>query len=196
MLNDSTVRDNHRKRWLETATENPNASRATLAQKKSASYHWLVKYDKRWLEENSPERCRNRSRKSRIDWSERDKNYSVAVRETATKMLTATGYPVRASRTAIKKKLGILAVVCKNPTKFQLTNSTLDEVSESVTAFVIRRILWAFDCYRQEQISAAQWEIQIRASVSTTIGREPQVKAALDECARKLHGECEAGWKD
>jgi hypothetical protein len=121
--------------------------------------------------------------------------YSAAARETSAKMLTAIGRPVQASRTAISKSLGILAVVTKSSAKLPLTNKTLDEVSESVTAFAIRRIRWAANCFRQEQVPANQWKLQTRAAVSNEMARDPEVRVAFEDYVRALREMDEAGWE-
>jgi hypothetical protein len=157
LLSDSECRDKHRKRWYDRVAENLGASRTEHRRAEPEAYNWLAKNDKEWLEENSPDRVIVYGRKSQVDWFERDEKHSAAVRETSAKMLTALGRPVRASRTAIAKRLGILAVVTKDSAKLPLTNKTLDEVSESITAFAIRRIRWAAHCYRQEQVMADRW---------------------------------------
>jgi hypothetical protein len=191
---DSERCDEHRKRWRDTVAENPDASRTELRCAAPEAYNWLAAHDKKWLEENSPE-CRvSHSGTPQVNWPERDQMYSAAARETSAKMLTAIGRPVQASRTAISKSLGILAVVTKSSAKLPLTNKTLDEVSESVTAFAIRRIRWAAECYRQEQVRANQWKLQTRAAVSNKMARDPEVKAACEECLRELHSISETGW--
>jgi transposase len=195
MTIDPEARDRQRKQWLEVAAANPNAGRSMLANKASHSYHWLFQYDKKWLRENSPERLGSSGTKPRTDWSERDKNYSTDVRKTAAEMLTAQGRPVRASKTGILKKLGILTVVTKNFAKLPLTNKILNDVSESVTAFAIRRIRWAADCYRQEHFSADRWKLQTRAAVSNQMARNPEVKTAFDECSKVLREMSESGWE-
>lgn len=188
--------DKHRERWLDVVAKNPEASRTEHRRTAAEAYNWLVKYDKEWLEENSPERrVRIDKRRALVNWKERDKEYSSAVRNNATAMLTTPGRPVRASRTAIAKNLGILAVVTKTPAKLPLTIETLDEVSESITAFAIRRIRWATGCYRREQVQADRWKLQTRAAVSNKMARDPEVKAAFEECARALRELSESGWE-
>jgi hypothetical protein len=189
-------RDKHRERWLDVVAKNPEASRTEHRRTAAEAYNWLVKHDKEWLEENSPERRgRIGERRSPVNWKERDKEYSSAARNTATAMLTTPGRPVRASRTAIAKNLGILAVVFKTPAKLPLTIETLDEVSESITAFAVRRIRWAADCYCEEQVPAVRWKLQIRAAVSNNLARDSKVKVVLEECAQALRVMSESGWE-
>jgi hypothetical protein len=76
-----------------------------------------------------------------------------------------------------------------------LTNKTLDEVSESITAFAIRRVRWAAECYRHEQIPADRWKLQARAAVGNKMGRDPEVKTVVEECVRKLQEMKDTGWE-
>lgn len=194
-VSDSDRRSKHRRMWRETVAENLEASRTELRRAAPKAYNWLAVHDKKWLDENSPEWRLSHRKIPQVDWSERDQNYSASVCETSRKMLTAPGRPVRASRTAISKHIGILAVVTKSGGKLPLTNKALDEVSESATAFAIRRICWAANCYRQELVPAAGWQLLSRAAISNKMARHLEIKAACQEYVRVLHEMKEAGWK-
>jgi hypothetical protein len=100
------------------------------------------------------------------------------------------------SRTGLAKRIGILAVVYKNSDKLPLTNNALDEVSESITSFAIRRIHWATDCYCQEQVQAGRWKLQTRAAVTNKMAHYPEVEAAFEECVHLLREMNEYGWED
>jgi hypothetical protein len=191
----SQMRDEHRKRWNEIKIENPDMGRYMLSRMEPRSYYWLLKHDRAWLESNCPDRLKNCGTSPRVDWSERDDKYASDVRETAARMLNALGRPVRASRTGISISLGILSVLTKNASKFPLTDKALDDVSESQTAFAIRRIRWSADCYCREQIRADRWKLQTRAAVSNKMARNPEVKAAIEACAQFLRVMNEFGWE-
>jgi hypothetical protein len=194
LLCESDLRENYCKKWIEVRTENPNASRAKLGYIAHEAYIWLLKHDKKWLEDNSPKHLKSGSQRPKVDWSKRDKEYSTAVRKTAANMQSIVNRPVWVSRTGLAKKLGILAVVHKNPAQLPLTINALNEVSESIASFAIRRIRWAAACYRQEQVPADRWKLQTRAAVSNKMALDPEVKAAFDECGRALREMNEAGW--
>ncbi|HZH30232.1 MAG TPA: TnsD family Tn7-like transposition protein [Pyrinomonadaceae bacterium] len=195
LLCESNLRENYRKKWIEVRTENPNASRAKLGHIAHEAYIWLLKHDNKWLEENSPKHLKSGSQRRKVDWSKRDEEYSAAVRKTAANMQSAVGRPVWVSRTGLAKKLGILAVVDKNSAQLPLTINALNEVSESITSFAVRRIRWAADCYHQERVPAGRWKLQARAAVSNKMARDPELKAACEECVRALREMNEAGWE-
>ncbi len=196
LVNDSDLREKYRKHWGEVRTENPNVGRAKLGYIAHEAYIWLLKHDKKWLEANFPQCLGRGSRRPKVEWSKRDDEYSAAIRKTAIDMHNVIGRPVRVSRTGLAKKLGILAVVYKNTAKLPLTNKALNEVSESITSFAIRRIRWATDCYRQEHIPANEWKLLARAAVSNNLARHTEVKAAFEECVRRLREMNEGGWVD
>lgn len=193
---DPDLRERHRKRWSEEVAANPNVGRSELGRMAAReTYCWLLKYDKKWFEDNSPARRRKVGTAVRIDWSQRDESLSAAIPETASKILKAAGRPVRASSTRIATELGILEVLRKKFTRLPLTAKTLEEVSESQTSFIIRRIRWAADCYRQANVPANRWKLQNRAGVSNRMSRNPVVKAAYEECAQALREMSERGWR-
>jgi hypothetical protein len=194
LLDDSDLRGKYRKQWSEVRAENPNAGRAKLGYLAREAYIWLLKHDKKWLEDNFPKRLKGGRQRPKINWSKRDEAYSAAVRKTATNMQNIVGRPVWMSRTGLAKRIGILAVVYKNSAKLPLTNNALDEVSESLTAFAIRRIRWAADCYHQEHLPAGRHRLLTRAAVSNNIACDPDVKAAYEESVRALREMNASGW--
>jgi len=194
-LSESEAREKHRSSWQKAIKDNPGLGRTALRRIEFAAYDWLVKNDREWKEENSPARQGYRRTIQRVDWTARDNKYSAVVRQAAERILNALGRPIWSSRTGIASELGILAVVYKHSGNLPLTNKALDEVSESITAFAVRRIRWAADCYRQEQVPADRWKLQMRAAVSNKIARDPEVKVAFDECVRALREMNDAGWE-
>jgi len=194
LLCESDLRENYRKKWIEVRTENPNANRAKLGYIAHEAYIWLLKHDKKWLEDNLPKHLKSGSQRPKVDWSKRDEEYSAAVRKTAANMQSVVGRPMWVSRTGLAKKLSILAVVYKNSANLPLTINALNEVSENITSFAMRRIRWATDCYRQERVPASRWKLQTRAAVSNKMALDPEVKASCEECVRELCELNEAGW--
>lgn len=88
-----------------------------------------------------------------------------------------------------------MAVVYKSSSHLPLTINALNEVSETITSFAMRRIRWATDCYRQERVPAGRWKLQARAAVSNKMARDLGVKAACEECVRALREMNESGWE-
>jgi hypothetical protein len=189
------VRDIHRGRWSKIVAENPKANRTALRGIEPLTYSWLLKNDKQWFEDNSPRRTiYGGGGRWVVDWSKRDKEHSATVFETAERLLTAPGRPVRVSHTKIAREVGIVTLVRVNAGKLPLTMRALEEKSETATSFAIRRIRWAADCYRKERIPAKRWQLKLRAGVNNTMACKPTVRAAFDEDTQALREMNEQGW--
>jgi hypothetical protein len=176
-----------RKQWLRVLENNPEASRSGLRQKASRAYNWLIKYDKEWLDSNSPERLKPTGPKPITNWPKYDAKTSVRVKETAERMKKTEGRPVRASKTAIAHELSILSLVHKRTGLLPLTIKALEHSSETIVDYAIRRIKWARDCFLKEQVRASYWHLLTRAALSYGIAAIPEVKIALEDAVLSLN---------
>jgi hypothetical protein len=79
----------------------------------------------------------------RVDWSVRDKQIAARIAKVAEEWRNSSGKPRRVTVTAVCQELGIFAVVSKNIRKLPLTRAVLDEVTETILQFVMRRIAFA-----------------------------------------------------
>jgi hypothetical protein len=95
-------------------------------------------------------------------------------------MIKNPGRPVRASATAIARALGVLEVIHKRSHLLPLTIAAISDVAESFEDYAIRRILYAADCYKKEQINARPHQLQTRAAVSNRMWKTPKIKEAVE----------------
>ena len=79
-----------------------------------------------------------------------------------------------------------VGAVYKSADKLPLTNKALDEQAESVEDYAIRRIRWAAECFRKENVRANKWQLLIRAAVSYKIAAVPEVNTAFDDAIASL----------
>lgn len=175
----ATKLETYRSQWLQAVKENPGVSRSTIRSKIPAVYGWLNKHDKEWLEGYAPARQVPSGPAPLIDWVKRDTEIAAEVKVAYNRLVNAPGRPVRASRTAIAREVRQLGAVYKSGGKLPLTNKALDELAESVEHYAIRRIWWAVERFRQENVRANYWRLLTRAAVSYKIATAPEVKAAF-----------------
>jgi hypothetical protein len=91
------------------------------------------------------------------------------------------GRPIRVSRLAIAKKIGELSVVTKQAHRIPLTIAALEEVSESLDEWAVRRIQWAAETFRREGQRPTSTQILNRAVVERkAIRKQPTLKTALE----------------
>jgi hypothetical protein len=180
------LREGHRKAWLEVLRANPELGRSTLRGKAPNHYIWLYQHDLEWLKAHLPERQHPSGPKERIDWPTRDAEMALSVKQEAEKLRHMPGRPVWISETKLAKGTGKLTIISKHGDKLPLTLKALEEVSETVEQYAVRRVNWAAACFRAEGIRPSRGKLQIRATVSHQIANRPKVEQAMDKALSAL----------
>jgi len=182
-----TLRKLYRADWIERQKQNPDLGRSKLSLLDRKSYQWLIKHDREWFNENSPERKVVKEKANRINWAERDLEFAAKANVLAKKFLTSPNYPVRVTVTGIAKRLKIAYLVSKRPDCIPKTIKNLKTNAESTEEFIARRILYATDCLISERVAAQPWMVLNRAKVSRpTLIQLPKVQIALVRSKEKL----------
>ena len=176
----------YREQWKRAVKENPRIGRMSIKDKVPMAYNWLLKHDREWFEQNSPARLAPPGPPTLVDWGSRDAEFAAEVSSTYERLVSAPGRPIRASRTAIAREIGQLGAVYKSADKLPLTNKALDEYAESVEAYATRRVWWAAECFRRENVRANKWQLLTRAAVSYKIAAVPEVSAAFAAAVASL----------
>jgi Tn7-like transposition protein D/TniQ protein len=180
------VRGRRRKMWLEQLTKNPATSRSVLCKQSPALFTWLNAYDREWIQKHLPPRLKQRGPGIRTDWLEQDKQLAQAVRQQADAMRNALGRPIRISTTCLAARIGKLAVLTKRGHLLPLTRQVLQEVSETIEEYAVRRVQWASEIFQKTGTSPSASELQVRACVSPKIAQHPLVQAAIKANVRLL----------
>jgi hypothetical protein len=106
--------------------------------RRSPDYAWLYKHDRQFLLE-ALEACPvKRALKPRIDWEERDKQFSLLIEASIDRLLRVNP-PARLTKTRLAVATGRAAVVQKSLARLPLTNAALCRYEESLSAFLARR---------------------------------------------------------
>lgn len=179
--------ENYRKQWLQVLKNNPEASRTELRGKAPTAYNWLIKYDKEWFNSNSPERLMPSGPQPITDWPKYDAETAVIVKEVAARLTKTDSRPVRVSKTALARELGILALVYKRPGLLPLTIKALKESAETHVGYAIQRIEWARECFEKEKKYAKYWDLVARAALRHSTAAIPEVKTAIEEALLSLN---------
>lgn len=165
----------------------PHWGRKQIRQAYPASYTWLYRHDREWLETHLKGIQKPKtSRKRRIDWEERDRIFSERVREAARRLLGLPGKPVRLTRSALARAAGCLAVIEKKPERLPCTRELLETLCESDEKFRLRRVHWAARTLREQGKVVSAWRIRRMAGLNPT--ELPDVELAMGEIASKSQG--------
>lgn len=69
---ETIARTEHRGRWVAAMKSQPGVGTKALRKVAGASYAWLYRHDRSWLQEHLPERANDPIHSDRIDWASRD----------------------------------------------------------------------------------------------------------------------------
>jgi hypothetical protein len=171
--------ESYRMAWLEAVKENPQVGRTTLERMFQRIYSWLYIYDKQWLQAHLPLRKRRVKFSPQVDWNQRDIELAAAARQSAQRLRSTLERPTKVTKTAIASDLGQLKLMQQQKDKLPRATKALEELAETRQEFAIRRIQWASECFREENVYPKRWQLLRQAGISPDLAEVPQVKEAI-----------------
>ncbi|MBD2048750.1 TniQ family protein [Coleofasciculus sp. FACHB-64] len=163
----------HKQDWIALQAQNPEASKTTLRKLVPATYIWLYRNDREWLNQNSPALQVAVPSVVRVDWHKRDRQVLTQVQEGVRSLLN-TDKPERISISRIGKTVGLLGLLEQHLDKMPLTKAYLESVVETVEAFQMRRIEWAIKQLDECGEEIMRWKIV-------------RVAALRDDCSQRVN---------
>ncbi|MEJ6483798.1 TnsD family Tn7-like transposition protein [Nostoc punctiforme UO1] len=169
-----------RKQWLKLMRANPGMGRTRLRSKAPALYGQLYNYDRKWLQEHLPSPKTNNGTPD-VDWDSRDDQTMGTVKDVAQQLKQDFNRPIWISRTAIANSLAhpASAWVKRHLKRLPKTAEVLAQLSETREEFALRRVQWAANCFRQENIVPQRWQLVRRAGLRPEIRELPLVQEAI-----------------
>lgn len=157
---------------------NPTATRNEIRNKCKKEYIYIYRRDDNWLFDNLPKVTRVVSSHSLVDWNKRDNEILIIVKNKFEELL-ANNEKIRITKSSIGKLTGTLAALEKNIDKLPNTKQYLNEITETVEEFQIRRCKKIINDKIDKSEDIRMWEIQRIAGIrSETFAK---IKAPLLE---------------
>ncbi|MEG0774396.1 TnsD family Tn7-like transposition protein [Clostridium sp.] len=152
----------YREKWLKLRIGYLNKSKSFMKDLDCATYTWLSRYDRKWLDENSPLK-RTYGYSKRINWEKRDEELLKKVTEVIKSMYNSTEKPERITIGAVGRKIGKAYLLQKYTDIMPKTKAYLNEQVETVEDFQERRINWV----RENLVKngESEWIIRRKAGV-------------------------------
>jgi len=173
-----------RARWLALREENPLASRTELCRLSPHLYYWLRTHDRDWYQEHSPER--RFPRRTKPDWSVRDKDLERRVTTAADRIKRRPGNPRRVTVAAIAYELGLRGNLYSRLKRLPLTALALGANIESTEQFALRRIRQAVDtCFIQDQ-RATRCDLTRVARIHPGLYKKASIRRAIIDAIDEL----------
>lgn len=154
----------YKKAVIDTMKDNKKASRVEIRALCGKEYAYIYRYDKTWLNENLPRIKKVVNHKKRVDWTERDNEVLSLVKVNYQEMMK-DAIPVRINKSSIGKRSGILSTLEKNLNKLPQTEKYLQEITETVEEFQLRRCKKIIKEKIEENSEIRFWEIQRLAAI-------------------------------
>ncbi|BBN97583.1 TnsD family Tn7-like transposition protein [Sporolactobacillus terrae] len=178
--------ESKREQWLFLQKENPKISVTEVRKCHQALYAWLYRHDRQWLQKNSLRMNKTAVKNQRVNWVERDQELVKEIKDAVNKLLKFPK-PVRINRSRIGKKIGKLALLERHLAKLPQTNVYLNQVTESVEQFQIRRVRWAAKTLYNQHQDVVAWRIQRLAGLYKDIGEKVnrEIDAQMDSYSNR-----------
>ncbi len=169
--------EKHRNALLSFLRDSPSESRRAFAKRYAASYEWLGKYDRSWLNSHLPESRRGRrgrgKREARKDWQRLDQAAFLAVRQAARKELAKPDRPRRLTRSRLLSAAGASAALSHNrKQRYPSAIAEADRVAETKKQFARRAIRWALQKLAEQNLAISLHRLEPLASTSPEVLKE------------------------
>lgn len=162
----SPLLQQYRQQLLEGIEKYPNDSRTKIRERFKKEYTYLYRHNREWLFKKLPNKRRQTSVNKIVDWSARDDEYCIAIKQLY-KELLALERTVRVTKSLIGKRLGVLSNLEKRLHKLPKTSKLLNKVTESVPQFQIRRCCKIIDRMLQDEEPVILWKVQRMGAVKS-----------------------------
>lgn len=163
-MEDNKIREQYRGTWLQLQHENPHKGKKELRLMNKATFAWLYRNDRQWLDNHSPARKRVYIN-TRVDWEKRDSEICQQVQELVEKMKNFDGKPIRICVSNIGKALGLRALLERHMDKLPKTAVYIQTIVESDTDFRLRRLEWAIQEIKNSGEPLVKWRIIKKAGI-------------------------------
>lgn len=172
----SENREGYRREWLKLKKQYPSSSKTELRQLNNRVFTWLYRNDRDWLNRNSPNLKSTANDNHRVDWKYRDEEIYENVRVAVNDLLSAEK-PKRITISSVGSRIGIRPLLEKHLDKLPMTKEYLEEQTESIKDFQIRRLQWAVQELQDYGQDLTLWRIYRKAGIREKFQMELQEEA-------------------
>jgi hypothetical protein len=163
-------REKHRGALLSFLRDSPGESRRVFAERNSASYLWLGKHDRPWLNSHLPESRQGQrgrgKRKALKDWQQIDQEAFLGVRQAARQELAKPDRPVRLTRSRLLFVAGASAAFSHQKHRYPSAIAEAKRLAETRSQFMKRAIRWALQKLARQKLAISQHRLEPLASAS------------------------------
>ncbi|GMA58055.1 TniQ protein [Alicyclobacillus sacchari] len=153
--------EQRRKAWLKIIEENPGLNRSQLKEIGKGLHTWIYKHDREWYDQVTPRVRKRKKRSPVIDWAKRDEECLALAKQAVESILNREGKPIRVLPATIRQEIGVRRWFDNR--KLGRTRQFIQQVTEDINSYRIRKIKWAISELESEGVSLTVYKIQLRA---------------------------------
>lgn len=158
-----------RAKWLKLIEENNGANRSQLKAIGKGLHTWIFIHDREWYEKVTPKNLPRKKRTGTVNWEERDEESLKLAKAAVKNILSKGGKPTRITPLNIRRTIGAGRWIEKK--ELVKTHIFLEEVTEDITHFRIRKIKWAINEMIRNGLPLTPYKIQRYAGFDGNDGR-------------------------
>ena len=151
--------EDRRQIWLEFQEEYPNHSKTELRKIYPAVYTYLYRYDRNWLEMNSPKPISRKAINKRVEWEQRDEELLEKVKKATADLLARTENLRRITIKALGDETGELALLEQQLHKMPKTRAFINSVRENEAEFRNRRVQCVIKRMKKKGEPIRKWRV-------------------------------------
>lgn len=174
--------ETYKQELLNGIEKHQHLSRTALRKIYPKQYMYLYRRDKEWLNTVLPQRKQKQSITKKVDWGKRDQQHLQEIKKIHQQLLQSEK-PVRITVSRIGKQLGALAILERHLDKMPETNQLLNQITESVQDFQLRRSCKIIDESMESNEPVLLWKVQRIAAIKSHHFRE--IKSLLERYIEK-----------
>lgn len=158
--------EQYKNAMINIMNNNKDITRSKLIERCKKEYSYIYRKDRNWLDNNLPPKSQKSTifHGKSVDWNKRDKDTvnSLIIKH---EELLKSAKPIRITTSAIGKAAGVLPTLEKNIEKLPKTKNYLNQITETVEGFQIRRCKEVIDRKTKIGESIRIWELQKAAGI-------------------------------
>ncbi|GBF12602.1 TnsD family Tn7-like transposition protein [Tepidibacillus sp. HK-1] len=157
----SFTTEERRKEWLKLIEKNPGLNRSQLKRIGKGLHTWIYLNDRDWYDKVTPKLVERKKKAELIDWEKRDEKCLALAKKAVKELYQVKGKPIRINRENIRRAIGLKRWFYHE--KHIKTNRFLEEVTEDIESYRIRKIKWAIEVMINNGEKITVYKVQLKA---------------------------------
>lgn len=174
--------EERKKQWLKITEDNKGANRGELQKIGKGLHTWIRRYDREWYDKVTPRPFPKKRTKGSVEWERRDRECLELAKQAVKSIMGKPGKPIRVTPSSITHEVGE-GNWFKRSKKLVKTRSFMEQETESLEDFRLRKIKWAIKEMRKNGEYITPYKVMVFAGFDSN----EKVKRMVEDELEKNH---------